>query len=123
MPIPGYYINKEDNKIKKCDIACANCSYEAIRNENNEVTNCDTCNKDYGFYNLEGSTICINKTKPGEYYDESCKCYKQCYKDCLTCSGEAIDQYNMNCLTCDSSKGYQFSSKIQIVLIVNISIK
>ena len=108
MPIPGYYINKEDNKIKKCDIACATCSYEAIRNENNEVTNCDTCNKDYGFYNLEGSTICINKTKKGEYYDESCKCYKQCYKDCLTCSGDAIDQYNMNCLTCDSSKGYQF---------------
>ena len=112
MPIPGYYIDDEDEIIKKCDISCAICTYRPIRNEDNEVINCDTCNKDLGFYNKDGnSTICINKTKDGEYYDDNCKCYKKCYKDCLTCSGEAIDQYHMNCLSCDSSKGYEFFSQ------------
>ena len=112
MPMPGYYISNEDERIKKCDIACATCSYKPIYNEENEVTNCDTCNKDLGFYNKEpGSTICINKTKEGEYYDETCKCYKKCHENCLTCSGEAIDQYHMNCLTCDVTKGFEYFSK------------
>ena len=111
MPIPGYYIDNVDNKIKKCDISCATCSSSPIKNEKNEVINCDTCNKDYGFYNIEGSTICINKTKIGEFYDEICKCYKKCHKDCLTCSGESLDQYHMNCLSCDISKGFQFYQK------------
>ena len=111
MPIPGYYIDKEDKKIKKCDIACATCSFRAILNENNEVINCDTCNKDYGFYKKDGSTICLNKAKEGEYYDDGCNCYKKCYKDCLTCSAGALDRYNMNCLSCDETKGYQFFQK------------
>ena len=108
MPIPGYYIDKETNKIKKCDISCATCSYSPIKNEKNEVTNCDTCNKDLGFYNLPGETTCVNTTKIGEYYDENCKCYKKCHTNCLTCSGEALDEYHMNCLSCDSSKGFEF---------------
>ena len=109
MPLPGYYIDKDDKKIKKCDEACATCTYRPLYNELNEVTNCDTCNKDLGFYNKEpGSTICINKTKEGEYYDESCKCYKKCHENCLTCSGAAIDEYHMNCLTCDTKKGFEY---------------
>ena len=112
MPMPGYYIEKEDNRIKKCDISCATCSYRAIFNEENEVTNCDTCNKDLGFYNKNGNTtICINKTREGEYYDENCKCYRKCHKNCLTCSGAAIDEYHMNCLTCDIKKGYEYFSE------------
>ena len=111
MPIRGYYIDNSDDKIKKCDISCATCSSKAIMNAKNEVVNCDTCNKDLGFYNIPGTTICINKTKNGEYYDESCKCYKKCYKDCLTCSGEAIDEYHMNCLSCDTSEGFEFYPK------------
>ena len=111
MPIPGYYIDKEDNQIKKCDIACATCSYRPIKNEDDEITNCDTCNKDLGFYFREGTTICTNKTKEGEYYDEDCKCYKKCHKNCKTCSGEAIDEYHMNCLSCNTNKGYEFFEK------------
>ena len=111
MPIKGYYIDNSDNKIKKCDISCATCSSRAIRNSKNEVVNCDTCNKDLGFYNIPGTTICINKTKEGEYYDENCKCYKKCYKDCLTCSGEALDEYHMNCLSCDIAQGFEFYPK------------
>ena len=109
MPIDGYYIDKEDNRIRKCDIACATCSYRPIYNEENEVTNCDTCNKDLGFYNKEPlSTICINKTIEGEYYDETSKSYKKCHKNCLTCAGAALDQYHMNCLTCDTKKGFEY---------------
>ena len=108
MPIPGYYIEKTDNKIYKCDISCGTCSSGAIKNENNEVTNCDTCNKDEGYYNLDDSTVCTKKIKKGEYFDESCKCFKKCYKDCLTCSGEALNEYHMNCLSCDISKGFEF---------------
>ena len=109
MPIDGYYIDKEDNRIRKCDIACATCSYRPIYNEENEVTNCDTCNKDLGFYNKEPlSTICINKTKEGEYYDETSKRYKKCHENCLTCAGAALDQYHMNCLTCDTKKGFEY---------------
>ena len=112
MPIPGYYIDKLDEKIRPCNIACATCTYKPLFNDDNEIYNCDTCNKDYGFYNKEhNSTICINKTKIGEYYDENCKCYKKCHKNCLTCSGSAIDEYHMNCLTCDSKQGYEFFSK------------
>ena len=59
----GACIEKEDERIRKCDISCATCSYKAILNEENEVINCDTCNKDLGFYNKNGNTnICINKT-------------------------------------------------------------
>ena len=111
MPMRGYYIDKTDNKIKKCDISCATCSSKAILNSENQVVNCDTCNKDLGFYNIPGTTICINKTREGEYYDESCNCFKKCYKDCLTCSGQAMDEYHMNCLSCDTSEGYEFYPK------------
>ena len=111
MPTPGYYIDQKTKLVEKCDISCRTCSSKAIYNEKNQVINCDTCNKDLGFYNYEQTTICINKTKEGEYYDESCKCYKKCYKDCLTCSAGAIDQYHMNCLSCDANKGYEFYPK------------
>ena len=111
MPMPGYYIDNEDNHIRQCDISCATCSSKPIYNKENEVTNCDTCNKDLGFYNEYNTTICINKTKEGQYYDENCKCYKKCYKDCLTCSGAPLDEYHMNCLTCDATKGFEYFSQ------------
>ena len=112
ISIPGYYLDEEDQKIKKCDISCATCSGKAITNEKNEVKNCDTCNKELGFYNEnQNSKICINKTKVKEYYDENCNCYKKCHDNCLTCSNSAIDQSHMNCFTCDLSKGYQYFSK------------
>ena len=108
-PYQGYYL--DGDTIKKCHIACASCSSKAILNENGEVTNCDICNKDLGFYQIDDTKVCRNTTKEGEYFDEECKCYKKCYKDCLTCSGKEIDQYHMNCLTCDESKGYTYFSK------------
>ena len=47
------------------------------------------------------------------YFDGECGCYKYCYKDCIACSGKEIDQYHMNCLTCDTSKGYTYFKKIR----------
>ena len=109
VPYQGYYL--EGNILKKCHKACASCSEKPILNENGEVTNCDICNKDIGFYQVDNTKVCVNKTKEGEYFDEECNCYKKCYKDCLTCSGKEIDEYHMNCLTCDESKGFIYFSK------------
>ena len=108
-PYPGYYL--DENVYKKCNIACSSCSQKPIINENGEVTNCDNCNKDLGFYNVGNTKICRNKTKEGEYFDENCNCYKPCYKDCLTCSNKEVNEYQMNCLSCDESKGFKFYSK------------
>ena len=108
-PYPGYYL--EENIFKKCNIACSSCSQKPIINENGEVTNCDNCNKNLGFYNVGNTKICRNKTKEGEYFDENCNCYKPCYKDCLTCSNKEVNEYQMNCLSCDESKGFKFYSK------------
>ena len=108
-PYPGYYL--DDKILKKCHISCTTCSEKPIQNENGEVTNCDSCNKELGFYLIDNSTICKNISKPGEYYDEECKCYKKCYENCLTCSGKEIDEYHMNCLTCDISEGFVYYSK------------
>ena len=108
-PYTGHYL--EENILKKCHIACVSCSSKPILNENGDVTNCDICNKDLGFYQVDNSKVCRNTTKEGEYFDEDCKCYKKCYKDCLTCSGKEIDEYHMNCLNCDESKGYTYFSK------------
>ena len=108
-PYPGHYL--DGDTLRKCHIACDSCSEKAIINEKGEVTNCDTCNKDLGFYPVDDTKVCRNTTKEGEYFDEDCKCYKKCYKDCLTCSGKEIDQYHMNCLTCDTSKGYTYFTK------------
>jgi len=108
-PYPGYYL--DDNIWRKCHISCSTCSAKPIFNNNGEVKNCDTCNKDLGFYPVENSNICGNKTREGEYFDEDCTCYKKCYKDCLTCSGKEINEYHMNCLNCDISKGFTYFAK------------
>ena len=108
-PYPGYYL--DDKKLKKCHISCKTCSEKPIENEDGEVTNCDSCNKEMGFYRIDNSTVCKNISKPGEYYDETCNCYKKCHKNCLTCSGKEIDEYHMNCLTCDISEGFIYYPK------------
>ena len=102
------YLDNDDNTIKKCNKTCKKCSVKAILNADGDVINCDICNNDEGYYLIEGTTICTNKKNDGEYYDDSCKCYKKCYKDCLTCSEKEIDKYHMNCLTCNISKGYKY---------------
>ena len=108
-PYPGYYV--DNNTLRKCNIACSSCSEKAIINENGEVTNCQECNNELGFYNVGETKICRNKTKEGEYLDKNCNCYKPCYKDCLTCSNKEINKYKMNCLSCDESKGFIYYPK------------
>ena len=108
-PYPGYYL--DDTIWRKCHISCSTCSAKPLFNNNGEVTNCDTCNKDLGFYPIENSNTCGNKTRGGEYFDEDCTCYKKCYKDCLTCSGKEINEYHMNCLNCDISKSFTYFAK------------
>ncbi|MBO6243886.1 MAG: hypothetical protein J6O41_04905, partial [Clostridia bacterium] len=96
---------------KKFNKSCKNCSNKEILNTNGDVINCDSCNIDEGYHLVEGTTICTNKKDDNEYFDDECKCYKKCYKDCLTCSEKEIDKYHMNCLTCDTSKGYIYFQK------------
>ena len=108
-PYPGYYL--ENNIFRKCHIACLECSRKPLVNKNEEVSNCDICNKDLGFYPKENSNLCKNTTKDGEYFDDDCKCYKKCYKNCKTCSGKEINEYHMNCLTCNTNEGFTYFQK------------
>jgi len=109
-PLPGYYL--EDNIFKKCNKSCATCSAKATFNYQGKVANCDTCNKDLGFYpDEEEPKTCSNDADEGKYFDEDCKCYRKCYTNCLTCSARQIDEKHMNCLSCKKSQGFTFFPK------------
>jgi len=106
-PYPHHFLDI-DKIIKPCHYSCKTCSVQAIMNKDGDITNCDSCNNDLGFYPIFGTKTCINGTKDGLYFDEDCKCYKKCYDNCLSCSEKEINKYHMNCLTCDSSKGFTY---------------
>ena len=109
-PYPHHYLD-DDNIIKPCHYSCESCSAKPLFNDYGEVTNCDSCNNDFGFYPISDTNTCINETRDGLFFDEECKCYKHCHDNCLTCSSKEFNQYHMNCLTCDSSKGFTYFKK------------
>ena len=109
-PLDGHYL--ENDTLKHCNISCATCSNKAEFNQEGQVTNCDTCNKDYGYYPDENDPkTCSNTADDGQYFDEDCHCYKDCHKNCLTCSTKEISDYQMNCLSCDAKEGFTYFPK------------
>ena len=69
--------------------------------------NCLTCPQ--GYYLIENTNTCQEYPYPG-YYLEDDK-LKKCYKNCLTCSTGPVtnskgEVSNMNCDSCDESKGF-----------------
>ena len=106
-PYPHHYLDGDE--LIECPISCESCSEKPKLDENGEVTNCDTCNKLYGFYPAEKSKVCRNYTKEGECFDDDNDRYVSCHEDCLSCScGLEVDDEHMNCLSCDTSKGYKY---------------
>ena len=70
---------------------------------------CLTCDNANGFYLVENTNNCQKHPYPGYYLEDGV--LEKCYKDCLTCSAHEIKNgkgivVNMNCDTCDESKGF-----------------
>ena len=107
----GEYLDNDNKIIKKCNIACKTCYAKEIINDKGDVINCDSCNTNEGFYLIDGTTICTNKTleKSTEIISKEQKetiITKKCHKNCLDCSDFSLNDQEMKCLTCDNIKGF-----------------
>ena len=89
----NYYIDYNDNLIKKCHEKCSSCT-KGYDNSNNEM-NCQSCITGTYFQNST-STNCI--TRPEKYYVENGILFP-CHKNCLTCD-KGGDDNNNNCKSC-----------------------
>ena len=93
----------DQDLYKKCDISCKKCNKGA--EENN--TNCLECNKDEGYYPIDGEYSenfnCFNNYTIKEgyflYKDEPNFIWKKCYEKCKECDAHGTEE-NMNCLSC-----------------------
>ena len=98
----GYYLNLTYNEFLKCDISCLKCSNA----KNNINTNCDKCNNDLGYYNIQGksNTICVNKNEieNGYFLNNISNLWEKCYEKCSQCSKNA-EENQMNCDSCISN--------------------
>ena len=94
--LDGYY--KDTAIWRKCASNCATCT-------GGTVNDCNLCAP--GYYFKDGSSgpnnPCYNSdTIDSHYYlDTDAQLYKECYRNCATCSQGLIND-NQNCLTCDS---------------------
>ena len=108
----GYYIDEEDNNIKKCKCEnkkCFKCSKESLSLSNGL---CISCNDNYyqilnDRTNREPYFNCY-KEPEGYYLDTNDSFYKECYSTCKTCDGEG-DEFNNKCIDC--RKEYSFKYK------------
>ena len=93
-----YYLNKNEQAIKKCYINCASCS-NGFDNITKEM-NCDTCISNTYFQN-KTSTNCISKPETKYYIGiyNSHETLFPCFPSCLTCI-EGGDSDNNHCLSC-----------------------
>ena len=104
----GYYVNNTQyNTIDKCHQDCLTCNKGPL----DDNMNCLTCDNNNGYYLVENTNNCKKHPYPGHYLEDNI--LKKCYKDCLTCSGRPIINgkgkiINMNCDSCDVSKGFNF---------------
>ena len=93
-------------RLSNCYDSCSTCS-ELSKDENDQK--CLICRE--GFYFKEGTNNCYDKIDTKYYFDENTKMFSPCYKDCLTCSYKALNEKQMNCLTCDNNLKYYNRSK------------
>ena len=107
----GFYIDKEDNNIKKCkceDIRCFKCSLDSLSKKM-----CISCNDNYyrifnDSSNIEPYFNCYFEPE-GYYLDKNDSFYKKCYSTCKTCSdrGNEIDH---KCDECNPSFSFKFNN-------------
>ena len=94
--IDNYYLDKDDNKLKRCYKNCLRCSTKA---NNISFMNCLTCQKDYLL--IEDTYSCY-KDVIDNYYKDGIY-LRKCHPNCLKCSNKATNDTHMNCLKCKNN--------------------
>ena len=107
----GFFIDKEDNNIKKCkceNIMCLKCSKDSL-----SKNMCISCNDDYYpiFNDISNIVPYINcYFKPEGYYlDKNDKLYKKCYSTCKTCYDKG-DEIDHKCNECSPSYSFKLNN-------------
>ena len=101
-----YYFDENDNKFKKCNVACLQCDTWGnitidIYNTSCLENKCDT--KNNYFPNEDKPTVCYKKgiNHPFYYFDPNTKKFKKCHEYCSYCK-EQIDanENDTQCISC-----------------------
>ena len=95
--IDNYYLDKNDNKLKKCHKNCLRCTTKAT---NETHMNCIKCQNN--LYMTEDTHSCFEGEIDNYYLDKNDNMLKKCYKYCLRCSTKANNITYMNCLKCQN---------------------
>ena len=111
----GFFIDKEDNDIKKCkceDKRCFKCSQDSLRKKM-----CISCNDNYyrifnDLSNIEPYFNCYSEPE-GYYLDKNDNFYKKCYSTCKTCH-EKGNNTDHKCDECKSSFSFKFNNNCYI---------
>ena len=93
-------------RLSNCYDSCSTCKELSDDEEDQKCTKCRG-----GFYFKEGTNNCYDKIDTKYYFDENTQMFSPCYKDCLTCSYKALDEKQMNCLSCENDLKYYNRSK------------
>ena len=107
----GFYIDKEDNDIKKCkceDERCLECSEYSL-----SINMCISCNDNYyrifnDSSNIEPYFKCYFEPE-GYYLDKNDSFYKKCYSTCKTCYDEG-NETDHKCDECKPSFPFKFNN-------------
>ena len=107
----GFYIDKEDNDIKKCkceDERCLECSEYSL-----SINMCISCNDNYyrifnDSSNIEPYFNCYFEPE-GYYLDKNDSFYKKCYSTCKTCYDEG-NETDHKCDECKPSFPFKFNN-------------
>ena len=91
-PTDYYYLDEQDNKLRKCHENCKRCK-DAPENDNN--MNCIICQPN--LYLTEDTYSCFDYI-PDHYYLDDDK-LRRCHERCFNCFG-AWDDETMNCTNC-----------------------
>ena len=109
----GFYIDEEDNNLKKCKCEnkkCFKCSKESLSLSKGL---CISCNDNYyqifnDKTNREPYFNCY-KDPEGYYLDSNISFYKECYPTCKTCFGEG-NEFDNNCIECTSAYSFKYNN-------------
>ena len=99
----GYYLDLNNNLIKKCNSRCLSCNQSGTES----YSNCIECLDDNYHFDPYKPNHCIKEVElpnPNYYVDPTDNIYKICYHRCLRCSGPNETE----CTECYNSKNYFF---------------
>ena len=97
---PKTFMGKKVNfkfRLSDCYDSCDKCS-SFSEDENDHK--CLSCRN--GFYFKENTNNCYDKIDTKYYFDKDKEIFRECYKNCLTCSGKENSSNDMNCLSCEN---------------------